>query len=191
MFGLSDSLAFPTQNSHQPVELLEPHVELFDIHSKEKGPFIFPFQLITYCLIAMVALGFVAFLIMDDTSIVQVIFWIQLILAPFYLPGLYYYSRYFMQERFTQVELDFKSQLIKYSHSKTEINLLFQADQVESCVLYMSLLFPYKVNYLSLQLKDGPRVHISSLVVEPSLILHHFSLDYEVRKRLVNAIPTV
>lgn len=191
MFGLSDSLAFPTQNNPQTTELIEPHVELYDIHSKEKGPFIFPFQLIAYCLLALVGFGFLAFLLMDDTSIVQVILWIQLLLAPFYVPGLYYYAKYFRQEKFTQVELDFKSQLIKYSHSKTHINLLFHAEQVESCMLHLSLLFPYKVNYLSLQLKNGPLVHISSLVVEPSLILHHFSLDYEIRKRVFNGIPAV
>lgn len=189
MFGLSDSLAPQTHYHSDPTEYLEPHVESFDIHSRGKRQFIFPFQVITYCVLALVVLGFLTFLLMDDTSLVQVIVWIQVLIAPFYLPGLYYYATYFKQEKHTQVELDPKAQLIKYSHSKEAVNLLFHASQVESCVVNMSLLFPYKVDYLTMKLKGGPEIYISSLVVEPLEILKRFSIEYDIQKRILNPVP--
>ena len=189
MFGLSDSLASQTQSQQLISEPLEPHVESFDIHSNGKRRFIFPFQVITYVFIGLVAVGFLTFMVFDDTSVAQLILWIQIFLAPFYFPGLYFYTRYFKKERHTRIELDHKSQLIKYTHDKKKVNILFHADQVEECVVNLSLLFPYRVDFLSLKLQGGPKIYISSLVVEPAEILTRFAIPYDVRRRAINVLP--
>ena len=191
MFGRNHSLASQALAPSTTVkkDRLEPHVDLFNIHSTSKSGFIFPFQVISYCLISLVILGLVGWVFTEDHTIVTLVVLIQLFFAPFFLPGLYYYYRFMKQEKHVELELDSRHELIKYSQGEQGLHVLFHLDQVEKCTLHMSLIFPYKIDYLSLQLAGGPLICISSLVIEPTEILSRFSLDYTIEKRMFNALP--
>ncbi|MEM7656677.1 MAG: hypothetical protein AAF399_11150 [Bacteroidota bacterium] len=191
MFGRNDSLAPQTslEASASEKHQLEPHVEFFDLHSTRKGPFVLPFQVIFYCMIGLVALGFVGWIWLQDQTVVQLVVLIQLFFAPFFIPGLVYYFRFLKRERGVELELDSYHDWIKYYHEPSGTHLLFQSEQVESCTLHLSLIFPYKVDFLSLQLVGGPCVHISSLIISPEEMLERFPIPYEIQKRMFNPIP--
>ena len=168
---------------------IEPHVQYFDIESSEKKQFILPFQLITWFLFIFIIIGFATWLIWNDNSATMVVLGLQCAFAPFYLPGLYLYSKSLKRETDTEVELDKKNGYIMYTNEKTGKNLLFHESQVEHCEVNLSLLLPYRVDYLSMRLKGGKTVSISSLIVEPKEILNNFSFPYQIQKRWINPLP--
>ena len=170
---------------------IEPHVKVFDIDSTEKKYFVFPFQLITAFLFAFIIIGFVCWFAWEDNSATFIVVALQLAFAPFYLPGLYLYNRYLKRENHTEVELDKKNRLIKYSNSQDGRNLLFHESQIEKCEISLSIFVPYRLDYIHLHLKGGRVIVISSLIVEPKEILKHFSFPYQIRKRWVNPFPVV
>jgi hypothetical protein len=191
MFGRNHSLASQTLSPANTLEKvrLEPHVDQYDIHSTSKSGFTFPFQVISYCLISLVILGLIGWLFTEDFITIKLVLLIQLFFAPFYLPGLYYYFSFLKREKQVELELDSRNQLIKYFQGEKGLHVLFHLDQIEQCVLNVSLIFPYKIDYLSLQLKGGPQIYISSLLIDPAEILSRFAIEYTIEKRMFNPLP--
>ena len=124
----------PRKNKHTSLaRFIEPHVRIFDIDSSEKKPFILPFQLISWFLLAFIVIGFACWFVWEDNSATLLVVALQLAFAPFYLPGLYFYKYYLKKEHHTEVELDQKHRLIKYTNFKDGRNLLFHESQIEKC----------------------------------------------------------
>jgi hypothetical protein len=161
-------------------------VSYFDIHSKEQGPFIFPFQMMGYFMCFFVLLDLYFILFQDDTSVSSIVVWIFCIFSPFYLPGLYHYACYRDLEQDTRLEVDSRHQMIKYSNEQQGENLLFHTSQVEHCQVSLSILFPYRIDYLTLRLKGGKTIYVSGLIASPEEILTELDLSYEVERRWFN-----
>lgn len=172
----------------RPLRTLEPHVTYFDFGSTAQGPFVRPFTIMLGALICLVSLAGISWLIWENYVLSQIAMGLQVLLAPIYLPGLYFYRRLALREADSEVEIDEKYQFIKYSNPSQHQNLLFHRDQIETAEVQLNLIFPYRVDYLFLTLKGGTQVCITSLVVEPSVILKEFCLPYQVRKRWINPI---
>ena len=186
--GLADEQ--PRKKRRSPIAIeIEPHVRYFDIESSEKKQFVLPFQLITLFLFIFIIVGFATWLIWDDNSATMIVLGLQCAFAPFYLPGLYFYSRSLKKETDTEIELDKKYGFIKYTNDSTGQNLMFHESQVEHCEVNLSLLLPYRVDYIFLRLKGGKTIFISSLIVEPNEILKDFSFPYQIKKRWINPLP--
>ncbi|RMG28311.1 MAG: hypothetical protein D6730_05750 [Bacteroidetes bacterium] len=166
---------------------LEPHVECFRMDSQSQGRFTLPFYLMTAILGVLVLLAFFFWLVYEDKTMVRVCFWMQLLMAPFYIPGLYYYSMYYEQDKDTELELDKKNELVKYTGKRH--NLLFHKNQVEKVEVHLSMAFPYQLDYLSLHLKGGRQIHISSLVIDPKTMIRWFGRKPTVSRRWFNALP--
>lgn len=175
------------KSAHATLLNVEPHVECFDIESSSHQRFTYPFQVITCIMLFFTLVALAYWMVKGDTSFMVVVIGMQCILLPFYFPGVYYYYRYFDQEKHTEMELDRKHELLKYSNLAD--NLLFHRSQIESCILYKSMAFPYEFAFLSLALKGGKSVCISNLIVEPDKIIDALGLQAEVKKRLINPFP--
>jgi hypothetical protein len=89
------------------------------------------------------------------------------------------------------VELDHRHQLVLYANDIHKKRLLFHLDQVEDCVLNMSMMLPFRLSYLTLSLKGGIQVHISSLVIDPSEIISLLSRPHRVERHWLSFIPAV
>ncbi|MEL6251105.1 MAG: hypothetical protein AAFR87_03750 [Bacteroidota bacterium] len=192
MFNILTDLA-DQQPNKQPrfkaSDYLEPHVAYYDIYSKEKELFILPFKVIGWCLLAFTIAGFASFMIWGNQLIAQIFFCLLAILGPFYLPGIYYYFKCLKKEQDTRIEVDAKHGLIKYEKPGSDKNILFHESQIENCTIRLSLLFPYKINYLNLRLKGGYNVTVSSLILEPQDLVQLFNIPYTIETYWINKIP--
>lgn len=169
------------------IEKIEPHVEYFVPDKRAQSRFTLPFYLITAALTVAIFLAFYFWLSTGEKFMIEVCVWMHLIFAPFYLPGLYYYSCYFEKDKDTEVEVDKKNELIKYSSK--DVNLLFHKSQVETCEINLSLLFPYKLDYISLKLVGGPKIHISNLVIDSKMMVRWFKVKPSINRRYFNRMP--
>ncbi len=181
--------AFLQRDSRPVYPALEPYVSYYDIHTHSQSQYLLPFQMMGYCLFFFVGLGFYFAIFLDDPSLTMVVAWLFFIFAPFYLPGLYHYSQYLARDQHTSVEVDCKNRWMRYQNSQKGENLLFHADQVLQCRVYLSVLFPYQIDYLSLSLEGGKKIHLSGLIVEPKEIIEDLSLPFEVERKLFNSVP--
>lgn len=168
---------------------LEPHVGYYDIYSSSKNLFTLPFKIIGWSLLGFTLAGFASVIVWQNDLIAQVFFCLMALFGPFYLPGIYYYFTCYNKEVDTRVELDAKHGLIKYEKPENGRNILFHESQIEKCTVKLSLLFPYKINYVSLQVKGGYEVNISSLIVEPQHLVQQFNLSYTLETYWFNRFP--
>ncbi|MEL6630597.1 MAG: hypothetical protein AAFQ83_03990 [Bacteroidota bacterium] len=182
-------MSLPNSSSDGHVKVLEPHVSYFDIHSSEKQALTLPFQLMSYLLLFFVVIGFYYHLVQGENSITPLITWLFAIFAPFYFPGIYLFNQYMVREQRKQVEIDERYQYIQYVDRHTGENILFHVDQVDRVTLNMSMMFPYGVDYMSMYLKGGKVIHISSLVVSPRILINAMGFEYEIKERVFNPFP--
>lgn len=169
------------------IELLEPHVTYFETDETNQSRFTLPFHLMTATLGIMLCLAFYFWLTVEDYMMIRVCIWMQLIFAPMYVPGLYFYAMYYERDRYTELEVDSKNELIKYRGQ--EQHLLFHKSQVERCEIHLSMLFPYQLDYLTLHLKGGQQVHVSSLVIDPKWMVRWFESQPTVTRAWFNVMP--
>lgn len=169
------------------IEKIEPHVECFMADVKEQNRFTLPFYLITATLTITLCLAFYFWLTTGDKMMIEVSVWLHILFAPFYIPGIYYYSCYFEKDKHTEVEVDKKNELIKYSSKG--VNLLFHKSQVEKCEINLSLLFPYRLDYISLQLAGGRKIYISNLIIDPKTMVRWFKVKPSIQRRYFNSMP--
>jgi len=187
MFGIQNRLA--SDKPYAPSLALEPYVAYFDARTQDQDTFIFPFQMMGYCMLFFLCMGFYFAFSESDSNISVVIVWLMSIFAPFYIPGIYHYAQYFARDRHTQLELDTRHEWIKYTNIKRGENLLFHVDQIEACQVNCSILFPYRIDYMTIIIQGGKKIHVSSLVVEPHEIISHLGLSYQMRRRWFNSAP--
>jgi len=164
-------------------------VEHFTFQKEKQSQFTFPFEMMTYFMLFFLGLGLFFALFKEDTSVGHIVIWVHCIFAPFYLPGLYHYHQYLSRDQHTEVELDSRHGLIKFCNPTRQENMLFHISQIESCQVHCSILFPYRLDRLTLSLVGGQQLHISSLVVNPAEVLSRFELSYQVERRLFNSAP--
>ncbi len=167
----------------------ETHVEHFTFQKEKQSHFIFPFEMMTYFMLLFLALGLFFALYHDDQSVGHIAIWIHCVFAPFYLPGLYHYYQYLSRDQHSEIELDSRHGLIKFTNASRQENLLFHVSQIQSCRVHYSILFPYRIDRLTLHLSGGRQLHISGLVVPPLELLSRFDLPYQIERRLFNAAP--
>ncbi len=187
MFDILTKFTTKKQTYRKIIEKIEPHVEYFMLDASTQGRFTLPFHLITATLAILLILASYFWLTTGDRMMIEVCILMQLIFAPFYIPGLYYYSLYYEKDKHTQVEVDKKNELIKYSSKGT--NLLFHKSQVEKCEIHFSLIFPYQLEYVSLYLKGDRKINISNLVIDPKVMARWFDTKPLVYHRYVNPLP--
>lgn len=186
MFGAIHPFTTPRPSSSQ---LDEPFVDHFSFRQDKQSQFVFPFEMMTYCMLFFLLLGFFFTLYREDPGVSAIVIWLYCVFAPFYIPGLYHYYQYLARDRHTEVELDSRQQLIQYSNPTRQENILFHASQIEHCAVHCSILFPYRIDRLCLTLRGGRQLHISGLVVSPHEFLARFDLPHRVEHRLFNAAP--
>lgn len=166
---------------------IEPHVEIHRVDETRQHHFTLPFQLMLGSMGVMLALAFYFWFAFEDKTTVQIICYMQLIFAPFYIPGIYFYSKYYTKDINSCLEIDSKNRLIQYESPKE--SLLFHADQVEHCEIHMSLLLPYQIHYTTLKLKGGKVLNISSLLITPDKLMKYLSIFPEVHQHAFNVMP--
>lgn len=186
MFGMIPPSSLPPRTSHPSTES---YVEHFTFQKEKQSHFIFPFEMMTYFMLFFLALGLFFTLYHDNQSVGHIVIWMYCVFAPFYVPGLYHYYQYLSRDRHSEVELDSRHGLIKFANSTRQENILFHVSQIETCQVHYSILFPYRIDRLTLSLSGGRQLHISGLVVPPSEILSRFDLPYQVERRLFNSAP--
>ncbi|MEZ4826516.1 MAG: hypothetical protein R3C61_09510 [Bacteroidia bacterium] len=188
MFGQITNLTSGNQktDSGQPIE---PHVSYYDIFSSDKRNAIMPFQIATIVISGLIAMGFVSWIFQDSNPVTSFFIASVFVLAIVYIPYVYAYLRFFTREEQTMVEIDNKYGYIKYTNGRTNQNLLFHSSQITACRFNRSLLFPLKIDFLTLDLKGGRRIHVSSLVVNPRDMIRDLSIPYELRSRVINFMP--
>ncbi|MDX2249424.1 MAG: hypothetical protein SF052_21755 [Bacteroidia bacterium] len=168
---------------------IEPHVTYYDILRTDKRTAILPFQVATIVISGLIAMGFVSWLFQQENPVTYFFIGIVFLLAILYLPYVFFYLSFFSKEEQTRVEIDTKHGYIKYTNPRISQNLLFHRSQITFCQLNRSLLFPFKIDFITLDLKGGRRIHISSLVVDPRDMIRDLSLPYELRSRVFNFMP--
>ncbi|WNJ17646.1 hypothetical protein [Pontibacter sp. G13] len=178
----------PTAPSHSH-PALEPYVSRYDISHSQKRPFILPFQIIAGIMVVMAIVAYYLWLVENNSDMAWNIMWVQLALLPLYIPGLYYYAKFFEHDKKTVIEIDHKNGYIQYTNPKLKIHILFHTSQIEDCEVFVSQILPYKINFLRFQLIDGPNLCISSLVAPHEAIVDTFSVPHRVHKRLINPVP--
>lgn len=182
MFGISQPITHGTRSASVTSEL-EPHVMSFRLDASPGMPFSLSYKLISLSVLACLMLGFFLWQQTGQMWLVQVSAWTGLALAALFYPGWVQYHRVHQYESAACVELDSKNQLIKYTHEKEQINILFHPSQVEACEVHICMMLPNRIDTLWLQLKDGPRIMISSLLAEPSELMRTIRKPYSLRKR--------
>lgn len=182
----------PVDPAHRTTaSALEPYVSYFDVQSRDQNSFLFPFQVMGYCLGFFLLVGFYFTLFKDDPSISAIVVWMFCIFGPFYVPGVYHYRRCLNHDWDTQLEIDSRNRWLRYTNHRKGENFLFHADQVEKCQVSISILFPYRIDHLTLVLQGGKKIHVSGLVASPREVIDHLDLKYEVERRLFNSVPKV
>ena len=192
MMRILTSLANP-QTRNTPAGYaytLEPHICRYDFNSTEKALFIWPFQLISYASIIMIVVGLGVWLYGGEQTICQALALIQLFFAPFYFPGVIMYRKYFKKEQSVTLDIDTKDGFIQYQHLGRRENILFHPQQIERLEMHASMMLPYRLDYLSIHLKGGKKVHISGLIAEPEEIIRHIRRPFMVKKHLFNPFPS-
>ena len=166
---------------------LEPHVEIFRVDESRQQKFTLPFQLMVGSMAVMLVMAFYFWFAYQDRTSVQIICYMQLLFAPFYIPGIYFYAKYYAKDTKSRLEIDSNNKLIQLE-SPSE-SLLFHADQVESCEIHMSLILPYQLHYTKLRLEGGKELNISNLLIEPGKLMKYLSIHPEVHQHAINVMP--
>lgn len=167
----------------------EPHVEYFDIHQESKIRFLLVYQILMGMMGLLLALGYLTLFVLHDMKMVGAILIAEFCILPLMAVGLYLYQRYLDHESVTQLEVDSKYDLVKYSNARLCQNLLFHSSQVEDCTIFSSLVVPFQLDYLRIRLKNGPVIHISGLVADPRDLARRLSLRCRVIYKWVNPLP--
>ena len=168
---------------------IEPHVDIYDIDSTDKRRVMLPIEIISYSLLGLLVLGFGISLIFDGNTFSLITVTIIGLIAPFYLPYMYFFLKYLKKDEHTEIEVDRKHGLIKYFNSVTGENLLFHQSQIENCVIHQSILLPLNIDYITLYLKGGKKVCFSSLVIDLKEFVTKNTLPYQTKEKLFNPIP--
>lgn len=166
------------------VSSLEPHVSTFVFRKATRDRFVFPFQIITSILIALTILSVYLWLMYDYTTLAIFTIWAQVLIIPFYLPGILMYFRLRDKEKYTWIELDSQNKLIQYKQKN--VNILFHQSQIIRCELRVSIMLPHEVDFLVLHLKGGIMLCISSLIMDPWKFLHTWKIPYTTHRRWIN-----
>ena len=188
MFGQLTNL-FPEKALARNHYTFEPHVEFFDILSSDKQRVNLPFQVTTSMMIFLLAVGFCSWIVWEENIITYVCIGLFALFIPFYLPYMVYYLRYFSREEHTEVEIDSKHGFIKYTNRKNGRNLLFHKDQIIASHINHSLLFPFRIDYIDFELMGGERVIVSSLVIDPRIVVRDLTIPYYVVNKIFNWFP--
>ncbi len=168
---------------------LEPHVSYFNINSSDRKSFIFPFQVMGYMLGFFILMGLYFAVFKDDPSVGGIVTWICCIFAPFYLPGVYHYRRSFLQDRSTEIEVDSRNRMLRYINREKGQDLLFHAEQVQRCDIYVSAMLPYLTEYLCIELAGGRKIVLSGLIATPRELAEELELDCNIHRRYFNPVP--
>ncbi|MEO0469083.1 MAG: hypothetical protein AAF206_05640 [Bacteroidota bacterium] len=183
MFGRLRSLA-ANRTTTAKLTVLEPHVDHFDIHSVDKTPFLIPFRIIGSGMLLLLFLGTWEGLVKDNQTFAMLAASMVMVMGIFYVPGMYLYARFLDRELDTEVEIDSRAELIKYRNGST--NLLFHVSQIESCEMYQNILFPYRLDRITICLSDGPSLTISALIIDPWELSEHLKLPVSSRQRMID-----
>ena len=176
----------PKKNNALPKsQSIEPHVEYYDIHRAEQSPFLKPIQALFYIALGSTFFSLVWWVVAEEMNeYIRWSMWISGVLCMICLPAWYGFSRSFLHDKKTLLEVDNKYGLIKYTNPERKLNLLFHKSQVEKCEIFKSFLFPFHVQYLVLNLSGGIKLQISSLVIDPREIAVEFTLPYTISRKL-------
>ncbi|MEZ4776039.1 MAG: hypothetical protein R3D00_22880 [Bacteroidia bacterium] len=188
MFGQITNLTSGNQKTDTSFGI-EPHVSLYDILHTDKRNVTMPFQIATIIISGLIAMGFVSWSFQQANPVTYFFIAMVFVLAVLYIPYVFFYLNFFSKEEQTQVEIDNKYGYIKYTNPRISQNILFHREQITACQYNRSLLFPLKIDFLTLDLKGGGRIHVSSLVVDPRELIRDLALPYELKSRFFNFMP--
>lgn len=171
---------------HCHSRILEPYVDLFAFRRDQQGDFLFPFQLMAYCPLGFITLSIGGYFYSGSDHLSTAAIFMVMILAPFYVSGIYYSLCCVGTYEPVRVEVDTKHRYVQYIDERRQLNPLFSAEDVIQCTLWRSQLFPHRIDNLELQLVNGQQLYISSLIVEPRDLLARLDLTAEEQVRLLN-----
>lgn len=183
MFDILTHLKPKKNNSLPKSQHIEPHVEYHDVHTAQQSRFLFPLQVVFYVMLVINFCSLSFFFVSNDQYIViTILMWVSGVFCMLCLPIWFGFSRSLQHDKGTLLEVDNKYGLIKYTNPERNLNLLFHKSQVEKCEIRKSLISPFHVEYLILNLSGGIKLKISSLVINPKEMAREFTLPYTVSR---------
>ncbi len=189
MSGQLPNLTTSTERKVKINKEIEPHVDTYNIESRDKRWATFPIEVLSYSLLGLLVIGFMIGLTFEENVFSQILVVVIGIISPFYLPYMYFFLRYLKKDEHTEIEVDHKHGYIKYTNHKAEKNLLFHQSQVTNCVIHQSLFLPLNIDYLIIYLEGGEKIYFSSLIIDIQDFVQESTLPYQVKKKFLNLIP--
>lgn len=168
-------------------KVIEPYVKYFDAGQADYDRFLLPFQLFNGILAFFIPYAICHWIVEDNLTVIHLALWLTCLFIPFYLPGLFLYAGYVKVESSTQLEIDQKGKFIHYQRGKTR--LFFHKDQIESLAIFESLLLPYQLSYVKVDISGGVTIYISNLIIEPMELIDFYERKPTWHKKLFNAFP--
>lgn len=139
-----------------------------------------PFRWIAWANLALVGVGAVLSLFSGMTTFVEVLATLVGVGGLFYLTGLLFLYPIYQRDKSLELELDFDTGFIHYK-SATE-NLLFHRDQVQVCEWQEYLLFPHRIDQVTLYLEGERTLKISNLIIDPIYLINWLQSGYVPRQ---------
>jgi hypothetical protein len=183
MFGKQIDLA--PQQPDYPIQSFQdsPYSDSYRINPALMKPLLEPFQWLALTNFLLIGLGIFLSLFTEMESVITVITTMVAVGGLFYLLGVFSIFLVYQRDRNLIFELDHQNGLMHYKNARE--NLLFHRDQVLICEWHQNLLFPYRVDQLTLHLKGERSITISNLVIDPTLLLTWVEATYVHRQHWV------
>lgn len=180
-------LSTPTQNLNSP-SYLEPYVRLYNMDVSKNARHFFPIQMSNILFILLLGTAYFHFLFYDNLDVARAVVWLLFFFFPIYFPLIYSLTSFIKGEEDSQLEIDYRHRLI--THTQEDKKILFAASQISKCTRVKSIMFPYELDYLQLEIEGGHIVRFSDLIIDIDEFTNLFALSPAIKYKWISCFPS-
>lgn len=156
-----------------------PFTDRFEIDRQRLQEVMQPFQWLVRINLALIVMGIGLTTLVEMAVLFHVIITVVGVGMLFFMGGMMTLFPVYTRDKELQLELDHEGGFIQLKRPGE--NLLFHRQQVLVCEWHQPLLMPYQVDQISLHLKGGKTLELSSLVIEPTQLIAWLQSGYVTR----------